>query len=59
MQSLADQTADARHAPRALVPDLGPAAVLDQLRVLVYDAVVAGRGQGLQEALVALRRTLP
>ncbi len=40
------------------VPDLGPAVVVDQLAVLVWDAYVAGRGDGIPELLVAARRTL-
>ncbi|MFL6080199.1 MAG: hypothetical protein ACJ714_09765 [Ornithinibacter sp.] len=40
------------------VPDLGPAVVVDQLAVLVWDAYAAGRGDGIPELLVALRRAL-
>jgi hypothetical protein len=40
------------------VPDLGPAAVVDQLDVLVWDAYAAGRGHGIPELLTALRREL-
>ena len=43
------------------VPDLGPAAVIDQLTVLVYDACASG-GAGsavpLADRLAALRRAL-
>ena len=48
-------------APRsssAVLPDLGPAAVVDQLAVLVWDAYTAGRGDGIPELLVASRRAL-
>ena len=59
VQSLADQVADAEGMPHTPVPDLGPAVLADQLRVMVYDhdqagldpAAVAGR-------LTALRRTI-
>jgi hypothetical protein len=40
------------------VPDLGPAVVVDQLAVLVWDAYAAGRGDGIPERLVAARRAL-
>ena len=35
------------------VPDLGPAVVVDQLAVLVWDAYAAGRGDGIPELLTA------
>ncbi len=41
-----------------VVPDLGPAVVVDQLAVLVWDAYAEGRGDGIPEALVAVRRAL-
>lgn len=41
------------------VPDLGPAVVIDQLRVVAYDAVRAGMPQGeLADRLATLRRAL-
>jgi hypothetical protein len=40
------------------VPDLGPAVVMDQLTVLVYDACAAGDGAGLAHRLADLRRSL-
>jgi hypothetical protein len=40
------------------VPDLGPAVVVDQLAVLVWDAYAVGRGDGIPELLVAARRAL-
>ena len=46
-------------ADAAPVPDLGPAVVMDQLTVLVYDACAGGRGDGLAARLADLRRALP
>ncbi len=41
------------------VPDLGPAVVIDQLRVVAYDACVAGAHEAdIATRLVALRRSL-
>lgn len=40
------------------VPDLGPAVVMDQLTVLVYDTCKDGGGAGLEEVLADLRRSL-
>jgi hypothetical protein len=40
------------------VPDLGPAVVMDQLTVLVYDRCEAGAAPGLAERLAELRRGL-
>ncbi|MFC8501682.1 hypothetical protein ACFUC1_04940 [Pedococcus sp. NPDC057267] len=40
------------------VPDLGPAVLLDQLTVLVFDACAAGRAEGLDRRLADLRRAL-
>lgn len=38
------------------LPDLGPAVVMDQLRVVVFDACLSeGGGAGLAERLAALR----
>ncbi len=48
-----------RSVPGAEVPDLGVAAVGDQLSVLVWDAYAAGRGDGIPALLTQLRRTLP
>lgn len=39
------------------VPDLGPAAVIDQLRVVVYDACAKGEVPGLAGRLASLRLT--
>ena len=41
------------------VPDLGPAAAMDQLTVLVYDVCEAGQADGVQTRLADLRRALP
>jgi hypothetical protein len=40
------------------VPDLGPAVVMDQLTVLLYDACQAGRTDCLETRLADLRRAL-
>ncbi len=40
------------------VPDLGPAVVLDQLTVLVWDAYAAGHGDGIPDLLTELRHTI-
>lgn len=40
------------------VPDLGPAVVVDQLSVLVWDAYALGNGDGIPELLTAARRAL-
>jgi len=40
------------------VPDLGPAVVMDQLTVVVYDACVAGGGADLPTRLADLRHAL-
>ncbi len=44
--------------PGPAVPDLGPAVVVDQLAVLVWDAYAGGRGDGIPELLTAARREL-
>ncbi|WP_051750589.1 hypothetical protein [Phycicoccus jejuensis] len=49
-------------APGVPLPDLGPAALPDQLAVLAWDAVAAGGPEAaadVTERLVALRRALP
>ena len=40
------------------VPDLGPAVVVDQLSVLVWDAYANGNGDGIPDLLTAARRAL-
>ena len=48
-----------RSTPRVVeVPDLGPAVVVDQLSVLVWDAYAQGNGDGIPEQLTGLRRAL-
>ncbi|MGG5259497.1 hypothetical protein ACQZ2A_12475 [Phycicoccus avicenniae] len=58
VRELVDEVA-ARTAPGVDVPDLGAAALVDQLAVVVWDAYAAGRAQGLTEQLTDLRRALP
>ena len=41
VQSLADRSAQLGGTPSAVVPDLGPGTLLDQLTVMVYDASAA------------------
>ena len=41
VQSLADGVAEANGVPASAVPDRGPATLMDQLTVLVYDASAA------------------
>lgn len=57
VRGLVDDLA-ARTAPGHAVPDLGPAALMDQLRVLVHDACAAGRAEGLEQRLAELRGVL-
>ena len=42
VQRLADAVADVDGRPRVPVPDLGPATLLHQLTVMVFDAAQAG-----------------
>jgi hypothetical protein len=51
VQSLADGVAQASGIPASAVPDLGPATLMDQLTVLVYDA------SAVAEATSGLART--
>ena len=44
--------------PGSVVPDLGPAVVVDQVSVLVWDAYATGRGDGIPELLTIARREL-
>jgi len=44
--------------PQSVVPDLGPAVVVDQVAVLVWDAYAAGRGDGIPQLLTGARREL-
>jgi hypothetical protein len=41
VQTLADRVAGLRGRPPSPVPDLGPAIVIEQLRVMVYDVCAA------------------
>jgi hypothetical protein len=41
VQSLADEVAEVTGVPVSVVPDCGPATLMDQLTVLVYDACSA------------------
>ena len=60
VQTLADAVSDAEGMPRDLVPDLGPAVLMDQLRVMVYDWQQAGLPtDDLADRLTSLRRGLP
>lgn len=60
VQHLADEGQVALGERPAPVPDLGPAALLDQLRVVVHDYAEAGLSlTDLAAALTALRRSLP
>jgi hypothetical protein len=40
VQSLADEVAAAKGLPATAVPDCGPATLMDQLRVMVYDVIL-------------------
>ncbi|PRY58132.1 hypothetical protein BCF74_11356 [Knoellia remsis] len=57
VRALVDELAAAT-APGSAVPDLGPSVLMDQLRVLAWDAAVAGVPD-LVTRLAALRRALP
>lgn len=60
VQLLADDTARVTGKARVQVPDLGPAVVMDQLRVMVHDWRQAGLAEHtLRERLAGLRRDLP
>lgn len=58
-QQLADLVRDARGLGRLAVPDVGDAALADQLSVMVYDACRAGFGTQALEGLTRVRRALP
>jgi hypothetical protein len=61
VQSLADRVAALRGREPVPVPDLGPAIVIEQLRVLVYDACVAAPAADsawLADELRGIRRAL-
>ena len=52
------QVAGAQEVGVVEVPDLGPAVVVDQLTVLVWDAYAQGNGDGIPQLLTTLRRDL-
>jgi hypothetical protein len=56
VQRLADLVAEIEGREPIPVPDLGPAVVMDQLTVMVYDAV--GAGLDITGDLTELRRSL-
>jgi hypothetical protein len=58
VQSLADQVAQATGVRPSAVPDAGPATLMDQLTVMVYDASAAGLASTLAGDLAGLRREL-
>lgn len=58
VQSLADGVAEASGIPATTVPDCGPATLMDQLTVMVYDASVADLTSRLAGDLANLRREL-
>lgn len=59
-QNLADEVATATGMPITAVPELGPAVVMDQLRVMVFDYLSVGLDpESLADRLTELRRALP
>lgn len=58
VRELVEQLAAGTAPTAGAVPDLGPATLMDQLRVLVFDACAAGRAGDLGERLAELRRAL-
>jgi hypothetical protein len=62
VQALADSVNAANGFRASVVPDCGPATVMDQLTVLVHEAseaaVTSGRTSTLAEDLAGLRREL-
>ena len=66
VQSLADQVAEATGVRASMVPDCGPATLMDQLTVMVYDASAAAVSSTrtstltstLAQDLASLRRDL-
>ena len=57
VQSLADGVAEVNGVPASVVPDLGPATLMDQLTVMVHDSSAAGAST-LAADLSSLRREL-
>jgi hypothetical protein len=62
VQSLAGEVAEASGERASVVPDCGPATLMDQLTVMVYDvsaaAVASTRTSTLVHDLTSLRREL-
>jgi tRNA A-37 threonylcarbamoyl transferase component Bud32 len=62
VQALAERVAQANGVPAPVVPDCGPATLMDQLTVLVHDAsraaVTSTRTSTLAQDLASLRREL-
>ncbi|USQ79422.1 hypothetical protein NF556_17730 [Ornithinimicrobium faecis] len=59
VQHLADRVAEAERMPSGPVPDLGPAVLMDQLRVMVFDHAAAGLDPvPLAAELTTLRRAI-
>ena len=58
VQLLADQVAQATGVRPSAVPDAGPATLMDQLTVMVYDASAPGLASTLAGDLAELRREL-
>ena len=58
VQSLADGVAEANGVPTSTVPDCGPATLMDQLTVMVYDASATALTSTLADDLARLRREL-
>jgi len=64
VQSLADAAAKSTGVPPAAVPDCGPATLMDQLTVMVYDATTTSAAPAdavstnLAQDLATLRRSL-
>ncbi|HSU73569.1 MAG TPA: hypothetical protein VLI66_01430 [Terrabacter sp.] len=61
VQSLADRAAGVRQVPPRPVPDLGPAVVMDQLAVMVFDLFREAPGTDpavVADELAGIRRSL-
>jgi len=58
-QDLADRTRAQQGLDALAIPDLGDAALADQLAVTVYDACRAGLEAHASDGLIRLRRALP
>ncbi|WP_446667017.1 hypothetical protein [Flexivirga sp. B27] len=58
-QQLADEVRRQDGLERLVIPDLGEAALADQLTVMVYDACRAGFAAEAERGLTHLRRALP